>query len=77
MAAIQPPNTATGSAIQIMDSFDRQFFVAANIIDLITITPIDQNTVLLEMVGIISDYGINHCSRHHHPIDTWQLQFGH
>src|SRR6266702_3005868 len=75
ISSFEPPDAAAGADVAIMDSFRGEFFGAADVINVVRVSAVDDDVVLLQLARQIVQRGINHRRRHHQPDRAWLLKF--
>ena len=67
VTALQTPNAAAGSHIDIVNSLLGEILGAPNIVDVVRVAAVDQDVVFLQMWNDLGDRIVHRCRRNHQP----------
>jgi hypothetical protein len=76
VAAFESPDAAAGADVDIMDAFGREFLGAANVIDVVRITAIEEDVISGKFGSEIGDGGIDDGRGNHEPDGARLLELG-
>src|SRR5215469_5327638 len=77
ITTLQPPDTAAGSDIDVMDSFRRERFRPAYVVNVVRVAAVDENVATLEMRREIGDGRVDDPRRDHQPHRPRFLELAH
>ena len=77
VAALQAPDAAARPHVDIVDALRRKFFRAPDIVDVIGISPVDEDVTRLERRDEVSDGFVHGRRRDHQPQRPRFLEFLH
>ena len=71
---LQPPDTAAGADINVMDALGCEFLGATNVVNVVRIAAVNQDVASLQIRHDVGDGLVDHCCRHHQPDRARLLQ---
>ncbi len=67
VAALQPPNSAAGTDVHVIDSLREQLLRPADVVNVVRVAAVDQNVASLEERHDLGDRRVHHRGRNHQP----------
>src|SRR5258705_9916163 len=76
VAAFEPPDAAAGADVNVVNAFGSEFLGAADVVDVVRVTAVDEDVVLAEFGSEIGDGGVNNRGGNHQPDGARLLELG-
>ena len=74
VSTVHPPDSAARADVHIVNAFQFQFGVAADVIVVVRVAAVDDHVVTCEERDKAIERLIDHRCRHHHPNGAWFFQ---
>src|SRR5258705_13403683 len=76
VATFKSPDAAAGANVNVVNAFGSKFLGAADVVDVVRVTAVDEDVVLAEFGSEIGDGGVNNRGGNHQPDGARLLELG-